>query len=48
MSVATEPMLTMTPEAVTQLKTFLSDQGTPEHASACSCHRAAARVCNMG
>ena len=25
-------MITMTPEAVTQLKDFLSDQGTPDHA----------------
>lgn len=32
MAVTTEQMLTITPEAVTQLKTFLADQGTPEHA----------------
>ena len=32
MSVTTEPMLSMTPEAVAQLKTFLAEQGTPEHA----------------
>jgi iron-sulfur cluster assembly protein len=32
MSVTTEQKLTMTPEAVTQLKTFLADQGTPEGA----------------
>jgi iron-sulfur cluster assembly protein len=32
MSVTTETMITMTPEAVTQLKSFLSEQGTPEHA----------------
>jgi len=25
-------MITMTPEAVTQLRTFLAEQGTPEHA----------------
>ncbi|MCC6790339.1 MAG: iron-sulfur cluster assembly accessory protein, partial [Thermomicrobiales bacterium] len=25
-------MLTVTPEAVTQLKNFLADQGTPDHA----------------
>jgi iron-sulfur cluster assembly protein len=27
-----ETMLTVTPEAVAQLKTFLADQGTPDHA----------------
>ncbi len=32
MSVTTETMISMTPEAVAQLKTFLSEQGTPEHA----------------
>src|ERR671918_1675747 len=32
MSVTTETMITMTPEAVTQLKSFLAEQGTPEHA----------------
>src|SRR5215210_9327977 len=32
MSVTIEQKLTMTPEAVTQLKTFLSEQGTPDHA----------------
>jgi iron-sulfur cluster assembly protein len=32
MSVAAEPMLTMTPEAVAQLKNFLAEQGTPDHA----------------
>jgi iron-sulfur cluster assembly protein len=32
MSVTTEPMLTMTPEAVAQLKSFLNEQGTPEGA----------------
>ena len=32
MSVTTEPMLSMTPEAVAQLKSFLDDQGTPEGA----------------
>jgi len=30
MSVTTEQLLTITPDAVTQLKTFLDDQGTPE------------------
>lgn len=30
MSVATEPMLTMTPEAVTRLKDFLAEQDTPD------------------
>jgi iron-sulfur cluster assembly protein len=32
MSVTTEPMISMTPEAIGQLKTFLTEQGTPEHA----------------
>jgi iron-sulfur cluster assembly protein len=32
MSVVTEPLISMTPEAVNQLKNFLSEQGTPEHA----------------
>ena len=32
MSVTTETMISMTPEAVTQLKSFLAEQGTPEHA----------------
>src|SRR4051812_9834096 len=32
MSVTTERILTITPEAVAQLKTFLDDQGTPEGA----------------
>lgn len=32
MSVTMETMLTVTPEAVAQLKTFLADQGTPDHA----------------
>lgn len=32
MSVTTEQLITMTPEAVTQLKGFLADQGTPDHA----------------
>jgi iron-sulfur cluster assembly protein len=32
MSVTTEPMLTITPEAVAQLKTFLKDQDTPQGA----------------
>jgi iron-sulfur cluster assembly protein len=32
MSVTIEQKLTMTPEAVAQLKTFLSEQGTPDHA----------------
>lgn len=32
MSVTTEPMISMTSEAVTQLKSFLAEQGTPEHA----------------
>ncbi|MGI8475184.1 MAG: iron-sulfur cluster insertion protein ErpA [Thermomicrobiales bacterium] len=32
MSVTTESKISMTPEAVTQLKTFLNDQGTPEGA----------------
>lgn len=29
---ATDTMISMTPEAVSQLKDFLSDQGTPDHA----------------
>jgi iron-sulfur cluster assembly protein len=29
---ARQTMITMTPEAVTQLKDFLTDQGTPDHA----------------
>lgn len=32
MSVTTDSKISMTPEAVTQLKTFLNDQGTPEGA----------------
>jgi iron-sulfur cluster assembly protein len=32
MSVTTEQMLSVTPEAVAQLKTFLAEQGTPDHA----------------
>lgn len=31
MSATVEPLLTMTPEAVTQLKNFLAEQGTPDH-----------------
>ena len=30
MSVATEPLITMTPEAVSKLKEFLDEQGTPD------------------
>ena len=32
MAVTTTPMLSITEEAVTQLKSFLDEQGTPEHA----------------
>lgn len=32
MSIAAEPMITITDEAVEQLKSFLADQGTPDHA----------------
>lgn len=32
MSIAADQMITITPEAVTQLKSFLSEQGTPDHA----------------
>ncbi|MEA2525732.1 MAG: iron-sulfur cluster assembly protein [Thermomicrobiales bacterium] len=32
MSVTTETMISMTPEAVAQLKNFLTEQGTPDHA----------------
>jgi iron-sulfur cluster assembly protein len=32
MSIATAQRISITPEAVTQLKSFLADQGTPDHA----------------
>jgi iron-sulfur cluster assembly protein len=32
MSATTEQLITMTPEAVAQLKKFLAEQGTPDHA----------------
>ncbi|HEY8447437.1 MAG TPA: iron-sulfur cluster insertion protein ErpA [Thermomicrobiales bacterium] len=32
MSATTEQLITMTPEAVAQLKKFLEEQGTPDHA----------------
>jgi iron-sulfur cluster assembly protein len=32
MSVIAEPLISMTPEAIGQLKNFLAEQGTPDHA----------------
>ena len=32
MAVTSTPMLSITPDAVTQLKSFLDEQGTPDHA----------------